>query len=134
MTGETNLATLIKDMKPELNQGEYVYCTVDSRERAAQLDPICSFTEKESVTVILPRQKADQEGLPYPVICAWITLTVHSALEAVGLTAAVSSALADSHISCNVIAAYHHDHLFIPIRDAQRAMEVLKALTGGKHE
>jgi hypothetical protein len=63
------------------------------------------------------------------VVCAWITLTVYSSLEAVGLTAAVSKALTDANISCNVIAAYHHDHIFVPIQDAQHAMKVLENLS-----
>ena len=60
----------------------------------------------------------------------WITLDVHSSLEAVGLTAAVSAALAEENISCNVVAAYYHDHLFVPVADAERAMETLMRLTG----
>jgi len=131
MAGETDPSILLKQMRPELNEGEYVYCLVDSKERATGLDPICTFSEKEGVTVILPRQKADKEGLPYSIICAWITLTVHSSLEAVGLTAAVSKALTEANISCNVVAAYYHDHLFVPIKDAYRAMDALIRLAGG---
>ena len=67
--------------------------------------------------------------LPYSLVCVWITLTIHSSLEAVGLTAAVSSALTEANISCNVVAAYYHDHIFVPIADADRAMNVLLALT-----
>ena len=129
MAGETDPSILLKQIRPELNEGEFVYCIVDSKERAAGLNPLCTFSEKEGVTIILPRQKAEQEGLPYPVICAWITLTVHSSLEAVGLTAAVSKALTEANISCNVVAAYYHDHLFVPIKDADRAMDVLIHLT-----
>jgi len=134
MTDETDLANLLKELKPRLNPGEYVYCTVESKARAAQLDPICMFAEEESVTVILPKEIADEEGLAYPLVCSWITLTVHSALEAVGLTAAVSSALAAADISCNIVAAYYHDHLFVPHQDAHRAMDVLNTLAGAEHE
>jgi hypothetical protein len=130
MTGETDLSRLIREMRPELNDGEFVFCQVDSTAQASELDPLCMFAEMESVTVILPRQKADEVGLPYPVVCAWITLTVHSSLEAVGLTAAVSNALTVENISCNVVAAFHHDHLFVPIESARRAMEVLIKLSG----
>ena len=130
MTGETELAKLLKDMKPELHPGEYVYCLALSWESATQLKPIGIFHEKEGVTVILSKRSAEEASLPYSTVCAWITLTVHSSLEAVGLTAAVSKALTEANISCNVIAAYYHDHIFVPIKDGTRALQVLNNLTG----
>jgi len=129
MSGETDLTRLLQYMQPRRNEGEYVFCTVDSLSRAAALRPLCTFQEDEAVTMILPQKQADDESLSYSTVCAWITLTVHSSLEAVGLTAAVSKALAEAGISCNVVAAYYHDHLFIPIADAERGMQVLTALT-----
>ena len=129
MCGETNLEKLLQEMKPELNEGEYVFCTMDSFERAAALNPLCVFQEQEAVTVIISKHQAEAAALPYSIICAWITLTVHSSLEAVGLTAAVSKALTDANISCNVVAAYYHDHIFVPVRDAKRALDVLFELT-----
>jgi hypothetical protein len=132
VSGETDLATLLQNMKPELNPGGYVFCVVDSYAQAAALQPVCIFLEKEGVTVILSRKQADDLSLPYSGVFAWITLTVHSSLEAVGLTAAVSQALTEAGISCNVVAAYYHDHIFVPLADAGRAMAVLQALTGSK--
>ena len=129
MPGETDLGKLLQGMKPELNEGEYVFCTVDSIQHAAMLNPVCLFQEREAVTVILPKHQADDSALPYSVICAWITLTVHSSLEAVGLTAAVSKALTTANISCNVVAAYYHDHIFVPVEDAMRAIDALVKLT-----
>lgn len=131
MNGETDLAKLLKNMKPERQPGEYVFCVVNTLKHAAELNPICTFQEIEGVTVVLPKRLADENILFYSVVCAWITLTVHSSLEAVGLTAAVSSALAGANISCNVVAAFHHDHIFIPVRDAERAMEILMSLSRG---
>ncbi len=128
MSGETDLARLLQDMRPERNPGEYVFCVVDSLEQAAALRPVCMFQEMEGVTVILPKEQANAMSLSYSLVCAWITLTVHSALEAVGLTAAFSKALAEEYISCNVVAAYHHDHLFVPVEDGERAMKALQAL------
>ena len=78
--------------------------------------------------MVLPRLEADKAGLPYSFVAAWITLNVHSALEAVGLTAAVSQALALAGISCNVVAAYHHDHLFVPVSEARRALHILQGM------
>jgi len=129
MSGETDLQKLLRGMKPELNEGEFVFCIVDSVQRASTLNPLLMFQEREAVTVILSKQQADEAALPYSLVCAWITLTVHSALEAVGLTSAVSKALADASISCNMVAAYYHDHIFIPVQDANRAMDVLDQLT-----
>ena len=116
-------------MQPELNEGEYVFCTVASLQYASALNPVCVFQEKEAVTIIVSKQQADEAALPYTVLCAWITLTVHSSLEAVGLTAAVAKALTDANISCNVVAAYYHDHIFVPVKDATRALAVLTQLT-----
>ena len=129
MSGETNLTKLLQGIKPKLNKGEFVYCFVDSLEHATALNPLCMFQEQEAVTVILPKKQADDASFPYSVVCEWITLTVHSSLEAVGLTAAVSKALTEANISCNVVAAYYHDHIFVPVKDARRAVDVLENLS-----
>jgi hypothetical protein len=128
MTGETDLLKLIKGLRPELNQGEYVYCLVNSKEQAAELNPLCYFLENEGATVILAKEKADAMNIPYSTTCAWITLTVHSSLEAIGLTAAVSKALTEANISCNMVAAFYHDHIFVPVKDSARAMKALQNL------
>jgi len=129
MTGETDLNKLLRGMKPTLNEGEFVFCTVKSLQRANMLSPLCMFQEQEAVTVILTRGQAEETSLPFSNTFAWITLTVHSSLEAVGLTTAVSKALTEANISCNVVAAYYHDHIFVPITDADRAMNVLENLS-----
>lgn len=84
--------------------------------------------EDEGLTLVLDRQQADHLGLPYDYVAAWITPRVHSALDAVGLTAAVAGALASDGISCNVVAGYHHDHLFVPAHQAQAALDALRDL------
>lgn len=131
MSGEKNLLNLLQQMEPLLNEGEYVFCTFQGENALVPEDVLFSFKEQEGLTVILPRQKADSSGIPYAVVFSWITLKVHSSLEAVGLTAAFSSALAKADISCNVVAAYYHDHIFVPARDAAQAMQVLKSLSSG---
>ena len=128
--GETNLAALLKNMHPELNEGEYVFCTVAEDFPISHKDIICAFKEKEGTTLILNKEIADALQLPCSYIASWITLTVHSSLEATGLTAAFSTALAQAGISCNVVAAYYHDHIFVDKKDADRAMEVLRELSG----
>jgi hypothetical protein len=84
--------------------------------------------EPEGLSAVLAEAEARRLGLPITFIAAWITLTVHSDLAAVGLTAAFSDALARAGIGCNVIAGVHHDHLFVPAERAQEAMEAMDAL------
>ena len=84
--------------------------------------------EAEGLTLVLPRETADAHGLSYDYVAAWITLQVHSSLAAVGLTASFSAALAQAGISCNVVAGFHHDHLFVPSERAERALSTLRAL------
>ena len=129
MNGETNLQALLTNMTPHLNEGEYVFCTVDKIEKMDLNKVLGIFKEAEAVTVIINKSLADKLGLAYSYIAAWITLTVHSSLDAVGLTAAFSNALADNGISCNVVAAYYHDHIFVNRDDAAKAIDVLKALS-----
>jgi len=128
MNGEKNLGTLLKSMSPHLNDGEFVFCCVDTATPIDHGSVIGSFREQEGTTVILSRRTADEWGLDYSFVAAWITLTVHSSLEAVGLTAAFSAALAKQGISCNVVAGVHHDHIFVGVKDAGRAMEALRKL------
>lgn len=128
MPGETNLAKLLATLEPHLNEGDYVYCTIPDASHIDLTDAILYFRETEGLTLILPKEKADALHLTYEYIAAWITLSVHSSLEAVGLTAAFSKALTGAGISCNVIAGYYHDHIFVAKPDAQRSMAVLKSL------
>lgn len=128
MTGETSLGALLRSMNPELNEGEYVLCTVADSKRVEGIEVVGSFREREGLTVILERSQAQQLGLDCDYVMAWITLTVHSSLAAVGLTAAFASALGQAGISCNVVAGFYHDHLFVGKDDALKAMDTLRAL------
>lgn len=128
MTGEKSLAKLLKTMKPAHHPGEFVFCKVENPNTINFEQVICMFREQEATTVILKKEIADQLGLEYTFIASWITLTVHSSLEAVGLTAAFSTALSAKGISCNVIAAYYHDHIFVGVEDTEAAMAILKQL------
>ena len=125
MNGEMELSKLLQQMAPVLHNGEYVFCKLPAHQDIPWSMVIGTFREAEGTTLILERSSADRLELPYSFIAAWITLNVHSALEAVGLTAAVAKALARANISCNVVAAYYHDHLFVPYDRREEAMEVL---------
>ncbi|TLM86127.1 N-acetyltransferase [Pseudarthrobacter sp. NamE5] len=128
MTGEKNLKSLLAAMHPAQRHGEYVYVLwPEGRPLLPGIE--AAVREAEGLTVVLPRAVADQEGLAYDFVGAWITLQVHSALEAVGLTAAISKALTEAGISCNVLAGFHHDHLLVPVADAPLALEVLAGLS-----
>lgn len=130
MTGETSLPTLLRQMNPVLNSGDYVFCSIADIAQLQGLQPLGSFFEREGITAILAREQAERLGLGFDYVAAWLTLEVHSALAAVGLTAAVATALADAGISCNVIAGYYHDHLFVGAADGARALTVLRRLAG----
>lgn len=127
--GETNLEELIRNMEPVLNEGEYVFASVSDIELIPRAMTICEVKEKEGVTVVVAKKDAEQLGLPIDFIAAWITLNIHSSLEAVGLTAAFATALGNNNISCNVIAGYYHDHIFVDQEDAEKAMAVLWGMT-----
>lgn len=134
MAGETSLTTLLRSMSPQLNDGEYVFCSLADHSLLQGLEVLGSFREQEGLTVIIQRQEAERLGLVFDYVAAWITLNVHSALQAVGLTAAFAGALGRAGISCNVIAGYYHDHLFVGQADAQRAMQVLQQLAAGEEQ
>ena len=132
-TGETKLDQLIKTMSPKVNPGAYVFCSVGPDNQLPSVPIVGQISEKEGTSIIISKKDADDLGLPYSITCAWITLEVHSSLSAVGLTAAFSGALAKDNISCNVVAGYYHDHIFVPYHDMERALKTLFDLSN-KHQ
>ena len=131
MPGEKNLSVLLKSLQPILHQGEFVFCIISNAGEIPLTEIIGLFKEAEGFTIVLRKELADQYKLNYSFIAAWITLNVHSSLDAVGLTAAFSTALSAEGISCNVIAAYYHDHIFVATQDAAKAMAVLGRFAAG---
>ncbi|MDR5646435.1 ACT domain-containing protein [Burkholderia cenocepacia] len=123
----SDLEQLLASMRPELNDGAYVFSSVHADTDVSRLAPVATFHEREGLTVIIDEATALREGLPVLFRAAWITLTVHSDLQAVGLTAAVAEALTKASISCNVVAAAFHDHIFVPV---ERAADALAQLAG----
>lgn len=126
MTGIVELDELLKSMSPEIQSGEYVFCTVDGNySDYAHLNPLATFVELEGLTIVVPVKEAKKAQLAYKSRFKQITLTVHSSLDAVGLTAAVSTKLASRGISANVVAAYYHDHIFVQTEKAEEALSAL---------
>lgn len=120
---------LLLDLQPVLNPGTFVFASVPGNLPVPSADIIASIREPEGMSVILEESAARWVGLSPAFECAWITLMVHSDLDAVGITAEVSSALARAGISCNVVAGLRHDHIFVPIEQAGEAMCCLKSLS-----
>lgn len=126
-----DLRSLLSCLKPTLNPGHYVYAKCSRAELKDIDDVLASFKEPEGYTVILNENNAKKYELEYTFRCCWITLGVYSDLGSTGLTAAVSKVLTNEGIPCNIVAAFHHDHLFVPADQAKEAMKVLENLVTG---
>ena len=121
-------SAMVAGMSPTRAEGRFVFCTVTAPDTAAAVirDAVATVREEEGLSLILPVEVARDVGFSVDLPMAQITLQVHSALDGVGLTAAVATALADAGIACNMVAGYHHDHAFVPEVDAERAIAILK--------
>lgn len=130
MSGETDLHKLIASMEPVLAEELYIFtCLAESQKELLSVLKVRGyFEEKEGITVIVLKSEAETHNLTYQGTYKCITLNVHSSLEAVGLTAAFSNALADNGISANVVAGFYHDHIFVPEKDAELALASLRNL------
>ena len=127
MTAITDLDILLNSMSPEFIEGDYVFCTVEGGlADYVHLNPMATFREKEGLTLVLTKEVATQAQLSFDGVFSMITLSVHSSLEAVGLTAAFATKLGSYGISANVIAGYYHDHIFVQKHKADAAISALK--------
>ncbi|WP_075557963.1 ACT domain-containing protein [Parabacteroides timonensis] len=124
MTGIKELETLLSNVDPVLDERSFVFCTFPdfNSDDICRLNPIGMFQEKEGVTLIITKQQAIDSHIDYESVYKLISLNVHSSLDAVGLTAAFSAKLAEKNISANVVAAYYHDHIFVPEEKAEQAL------------
>ncbi|MBH0129284.1 ACT domain-containing protein [Salinibacterium sp. NK8237] len=128
MAAISDLNELVASMEPRLNEGVYVFATVGSIADVDGASVVALMQEPEGLSVVMTESDALRQGIPHEFRSSWITLTVTSALEAVGLTAAFAQALGDVQISCNVIAGHHHDHIFVPTGSTDAAMAALRGL------
>ncbi|MFW9991490.1 MAG: ACT domain-containing protein [Candidatus Odinarchaeota archaeon] len=131
LPGISDLNSLLKSMEPELREETYVFCSIPGKKYSGMnLEPLLMFNEDEGVTIIVEKEIADDHSLSYSAIWSLITLTVHSDLTAIGFLAKLTKELADSGISVNVVSAYYHDHLFVPVEKSKDAMQILKDMAG----
>jgi heme-degrading monooxygenase HmoA len=126
---ETGKERMSKPLNPRLNEGSFIYCSVEGVTGINMNDILFLFKEGEGITMVLKKEVADNLGIKYSFVSSWITLELYSGLEETGLTALFSRALSGEGISCNVVAAYNHDHLFVSQKDTARAMEILSRLS-----
>lgn len=136
MNGERHLHKLLADLCPRLSEEEYVFLHLKQGRYGdyAELSPVAVVAEAEGLTLVVPKSSADSDSRTKQVhggAFRRVTLEVHSSLEAVGLTAVVSGALAARGISANMIAGCFHDHLFVPAERALEALQVLRQLSEG---
>lgn len=130
MSGETHLKTLLRNLSPVLLDDTFVFCTFTEGSYGdyAKTNPKACILENEGMTLVIEKSVADSHGFSYSGEFSCISLEVHSSLEAVGLTAIISGLLATYEISVNMIAGYHHDHLFVPVANAPLALDLLHNL------
>lgn len=132
MTGETDLGRMLAGLEPQLCPVEYGYGLIAGPQAKvpAGLDPTATMREAEGLTVIAPCAALLRHGIPHRGGFARISLHVHSDLGAVGLTAAFSTALARNGLAANVVAGFHHDHIFTDWDRRHEALACLQALAG----
>ncbi|MDA0222989.1 MAG: ACT domain-containing protein [Rhodobacterales bacterium] len=123
---------MIAGMSPVRRDGVFHFCSMPEAVNPEVLAiAIGTFREDEGLSLILPETAALEQGVTTNQPMACITLNVFSALDGVGLTAAVAQVLADAGIPCNMVAAFHHDHAFVPIAMADKAVALLINLARG---
>jgi uncharacterized protein len=124
----SDLTQIIASLDPVLNPGTYAFVSVPNSEILASISAVATIRESEGLSAVIAESDAAALHLPVLLRAAWITLTVNSDLQAVGLTAAFASALGKAGISCNVVAGAWHDHIFVPVDQAALSLSVLKQM------
>jgi len=122
----SDLDELLANLSARQRPGRW--CLVSGPPVPDGIEVAATVVEEEGITSVIRVEDAERLGIVIGFTAAWLTLEVHSALEAVGLTASVSSALAAEQIPANVLAGFHHDHVLVPYVDAERAIAVLDGL------
>lgn len=129
MSKDNNIYTLLANLSPQLNEGKYVFVTTELINHVPLTEIISLIQEDEGFSLILKKEVADRLNLQYSYVASWITLSLPTSLDAVGLTAAFSNELAKNKISCNVVAGFYHDHIFVDHKDTKAALSVLNSMS-----
>ena len=133
MSGGMDLAVLLRHMEPILDGVPYGYGVLPLGAMVpGKLAPFAVIAEAEGMTVVATAEAVTRAGIAHQGQWARISLSVHSDLAAVGLTAAIAGELAKHGISANVVAGYFHDHVFVQWERRAAAMAALSALVEGK--
>jgi hypothetical protein len=125
VAGADDLSRILSGLTVTRREGTYVYVSAPA---GSVSDAAATIAETEGTTYILERAAADRAGLEWSFAAAWLTIETRTSLLGIGVTAALAGALADAGIPCNVLAGFHHDHLFVPVERADDAISVLRAL------
>ena len=125
--GETDLDAMLATLAVRRRPGVFTYIAVDVPTPELLAAAHAIVKEGPLTTIVLPIDDAERAGHSAIVRLAWLTLTVQSSLEAVGLTAVISERLSRARIACNVLAGYHHDHLLVPVERVDDAIAALVA-------
>jgi uncharacterized protein len=125
--GETDLAAMLATLAVQRRPGVFTYIAVEVPTPGLIAAAHAVVKEGPLTTIVLPVEAAERAGQLVTVRFAWLSLSVQSSLEAVGLTAAISTRLTELDIPCNVLAGYHHDHLLVPIERVDDAIAALTA-------
>lgn len=129
MCKDNKLSKLLANLSPQLNEGKYVFVTTELINYVPLTEIISLIQEDEGFSLILKKEVADRLNLQYSYVASWITLSLPTSLDAVGLTAAFSNELAKNKISCNVVAGFYHDHIFVDHKDTKAALSVLNSMS-----
>ena len=128
MTGETHLPNIFATLEVDARPGTYVVLTRRRPDAAADAVAEARISEPLGTTYVVPEAFARAQGEPPGFVAAWLTLRVHTALNAVGVTAAVAGVLAERGIACNVLAGHFHDHLLVPAARRDDAIAAIRSL------
>ncbi|MGI9605119.1 MAG: ACT domain-containing protein [Acidimicrobiales bacterium] len=128
MAGEIDLSTILRTLQIVRRPEPFTVVSLpEPVELGSGVEAV--LAESEGYTAVATVAEAERRGWHVDFVAAWLTVNVHTSLEGVGLTAMLSTALAEQAIPCNILAGYFHDHLLVPLDRVEDALAVLEALS-----
>ena len=130
MPAKKDLQDILNNIDPYLVDESFIFMTSKEpiNNLVNSLDPIAMFIENEGSTLVITKDKADKNSIPYDIVFRCISLGVHSSLESSGLIATISGELLKQNIPANVFAGYFHDHIFVPYDKSEEALEIISLI------